>query len=272
MIKLEDEYTDIIKKAMIGTGISKKELCNLTNSNLDNVNQYLKGGNKDPVFKSFSELLNLNINALENHLKKKFIPPPIVANGLKQLNTKFKLSESESMFVNHFLINDLNNNAIIIDTGTDPDKTIKYIEDNQLSIKAIFVTHNHKDHILGLDKISKRFNSAHILTPPKVTYEKEYKYGLLSIYPYLTDGHSDDGTSYLVKGLEHSIIFVGDALFAHSQGGIYSSKKYKHAIKNNISKIFSLNENTIIAPGHGPLSTIKHEKKFNPFYANYFQK
>ena len=72
MIKLEDEYTDIIKKAMIGSGISKKELCNLTNSNLDSLNQYLKGEKKDPLFRSFSELLNLNINALENHLKKKF--------------------------------------------------------------------------------------------------------------------------------------------------------------------------------------------------------
>ena len=62
-------------------------------------------------------------------------------------------------------------------------------------------------------------------------------------------------------------MFVGDALFAHSQGGIYSREAYQKALTINRSNILSQFEDTILAPGHGPLTTVSHEKQNNPFYA-----
>ena len=63
-------------------------------------------------------------------------------------------------------------------------------------------------------------------------------------------------------------MFVGDALFAHSQGGIHSQENYQRALKINRSNILSQANETILAPGHGPLTTVAHEKNNNPFYAS----
>ena len=74
--------------------------------------------------------------------------------------------------------------------------------------------------------------------------------------------------SFKITGLAHTVMCVGDALFAHSQGGIYSRKDYQKALTINRSSILSQADDTILAPGHGPLTTVAHEKQNNPFYAS----
>ena len=92
-------------------------------------------------------------------------------------------------------------------------------------------------------------------------------FGSYEIEAYKTTGHTEDGMSFKVTGLSNNIMFVGDALFAHSQGGIYSREAYRNALTINRSNILSQSDDTIIAPGHGPLTTVSHEKQNNPFYA-----
>ena len=72
---------------------------------------------------------------------------------------------------------------------------------------------------------------------------------------------------FKITWLSHAIMFVGDALFAHSQGGIHGKKDYEKALVVNRSNILSQSDTTILAPGHGPLTTVAHEKLNNPFYA-----
>ena len=90
--------------------------------------------------------------------------------------------------------------------------------------------------------------------------------GGLTITARLTPGHSPGGTTYVVTGLEPGLAVVGDAMFAASMGGV-APEKYAAALKANRAHILSLPEDTVICPGHGPLTTVGLEAKHNPFYA-----
>jgi hydroxyacylglutathione hydrolase len=65
--------------------------------------------------------------------------------------------------------------------------------------------------------------------------------------------------------LPRPIAVVGDSIFAGSMGG--GNVSYKEAIKNNVEKILTLPDETIICPGHGPMTTVGEEKAHNPFFA-----
>ena len=71
--------------------------------------------------------------------------------------------------------------------------------------------------------------------------------------------------TYFVTGLAHPLAVVGDSIFAGSMGG--GNVSYKDAVSNNLNKILTLPDETIICPGHGPLTTVAEEKEHNPFFA-----
>ena len=81
----------------------------------------------------------------------------------------------------------------------------------------------------------------------------------------LTVRHSPGGITYIVRGLAHPVAVVGDAVFAGSMGG--GGISYEDALFTNKKEIFALPNDTIICPGHGPLTTVGEELKHNPFYA-----
>ena len=73
--------------------------------------------------------------------------------------------------------------------------------------------------------------------------------------------------SYLIDGLT-KIACVGDALFACSQGGVPAAL-YVKSLEINRSQLLSLPSDTVLCPGHGPLTTVAHERSWNPFYAGF---
>jgi glyoxylase-like metal-dependent hydrolase (beta-lactamase superfamily II) len=72
--------------------------------------------------------------------------------------------------------------------------------------------------------------------------------------------------TYVVTGLARPIAIVGDSLFAGSMGG--GNVSYQDALRNNREKILTLSDETIVCPGHGPLTTVGKEKRDNPFFAD----
>ena len=79
-------------------------------------------------------------------------------------------------------------------------------------------------------------------------------------------GHSPGGTSYVLHGLARPVGIVGDALFCRSRGGV-SQVHYTSALEVTRRQILSLPKETILCPGHGPMTTIGWELGRNPFYA-----
>jgi hydroxyacylglutathione hydrolase len=91
--------------------------------------------------------------------------------------------------------------------------------------------------------------------------------GRLHIETRDTAGHSAGGTTYHIHGLDTPLAIVGDALFAGSVGGIKSD--YREALKRIRDHILSGQDGTILAPGHGPLTTVAQEKTSNPFFPGF---
>ena len=71
----------------------------------------------------------------------------------------------------------------------------------------------------------------------------------------------------MINGLERPVAIVGDAIFAGSMGGGMVS--YDDALRTNKEKILSLSGDTILCPGHGPMTTISEEKTNNPFFPEF---
>ena len=89
--------------------------------------------------------------------------------------------------------------------------------------------------------------------------------GSLAIKTLFTFGHSPGMTTYFVTGLSWPLAVVGDSIFASSMGG--SPTHFADQYRNNRDKILTLPRDTVLACGHGPLSTLAQEKQHNPFFA-----
>src|SRR5207253_11036900 len=128
------------------------------------------------------------------------------------------------------------------------------------------------DHIADLPGLREE-TGANVFTPlgepvpgaEPIEERKQFRLGNLEIESRLTWGHSPGGMTYVVTGLARPIAIVRESLFAGSMGG--GNVSYRDALQNNLEKILTLGDETIICPGHGPMTTVGEEKEHNPFFA-----
>src|SRR5207302_10920823 len=156
--------------------------------------------------------------------------------------------------------------------GADCSAMLKRIEDEGVTLKLILLTHAHPDHVADLRRLRKATGAPVYISElepeegaQSIPEGKHFKIGTLAIEARLTSGHSPGGTTYFVTGLSRPIAVVGDSLFAGSMGG--GNVSYGDALRNNREKILMLPDETIVCPGHGPLTTVGKEKRENPFFA-----
>ena len=146
---------------------------------------------------------------------------------------------------------------------------------HKLDVQLILLTHAHPDHVADLPALREE-TGADVFTPARepvpgaepIDEGKKFRLGNLQIDTRLTWGHSPGGMTYVVTGLARPIAIVGDSLFAGSMGG--GNVSYRDALQNNLEKILTLPDETIICPGHGPMTTVAEEKQHNPFFAAKF--
>ena len=157
-------------------------------------------------------------------------------------------------------------------SGTTLHARIAKIRSAELTLRFIFLTHTHGDHIFDLDRLrddtlAPAFVSSREPLDGAESIEpgRQFSLGHLSIVPRLTWGHSRGGLTWVVKGLKHPLAIVGDALFAGSMGG--GMVNYEAALRTNREEIFTLPGETIVCPGHGPMTTVAEEREHNPFFA-----
>jgi hydroxyacylglutathione hydrolase len=268
-IPMEDLFEDIVGKAQRGLHVGDQELSQKAHLDQEEL-RLLKKGSGDPArISGLAEALGLGPKALTASYSKSWYPADVpIIEGVKQFNTPLI-----DMTVNAYLVWDPETReAAVFDTGADASELLAFVDSATLTVKYLFLTHTHQDHVADLGVIVKRTH-AEIFGPAlermpetKVVREgDQFRLGKLRIEAKLTNGHSPGGTSYVVHGLQTTVAIVGDSLFAGSMGG--APNDYQKALRNNAEKLLSLPEDTLICPGHGPLTTVKNEREHNPFFA-----
>ena len=271
MISIEDFLEDIVGKAMRGMGISIQQLANLADIPEIKIKELLRGKCDDSVVRSIAPHLQLDSVSLLISGKKSWRPKNVSLDGLKIFNSKW-----HDMMVNSFLVWDQSTGlAAAFDTGSDSKNLREEAKSRNLEIISIYLTHTHNDHIADLDRMIQNYPNADVYVSSSEPLDgailidcgHQFQIGNLSGTAYLTHGHSIGGLTYFINGLDRPVAIVGDALFAGSMGGGMVS--YQDALKTNRLHIFSLPDNTVVCPGHGPITSIKEEKEMNPFYPEF---
>ena len=274
MIELEDNVGDIVGKAQRGLGISDSELAKQSGADAEAIHKVRDGQFDDAAIRAIAPVLNLDANALVDLGQGKWKPDKLDNfDGLAQFNTSYG-----GMLVNAYLVWDpATKRAVAFDTGADCAGMLKLATKENLSIKLILLTHAHSDHLADLPRLREE-SGAEVFAPArepvpgadKIDEGKHFRLGKIDIEARLTWGHSPGGMTFVATGLARPIAVVGDSLFAGSMGG--GNVSYEEAVRNNLKKILTLPDETIICPGHGPMTSVGEEKRHNPFFAHKFRK
>lgn len=267
---LEDGAVDIVFKAQRGLKLDDAALSARAGVPLEAIRAFREaGGGDEAVVVALADALGLKAGALVALARGDYRPAPIrEIEGLRAFNTPF-----DDMTVNSYLVWDPETlEAAMFDTGADGQGMLDFAAGRGLSVKSIFLTHTHTDHIFDLDRLLEK-TGAHAWVGEREAMSgaesfavgRGFKIGWLTVETRSTCGHSKGGVTYFIKGLSKPVAVVGDAVFAGSMGGGMVS--YEEALRTNRAEILTLPDNTILCPGHGPLTTVGEQKTSNPFLA-----
>ena len=194
------------------------------------------------------------------------------------------------LFSNCYIVWDDNEKqGVIIDPGDDADIILKTVRELGIKIEYILATHGHFDHVGAVAPLKRELkveflahkddfffiedgeNAARrwgidIEQPPKpdrfIDDGDKIKIGGFDLEVIHTPGHSPGGISFLYN----QMVFGGDTLFQGSIGRTdFRKGSFEDLSKSIKTRLYTLPDNTIVYTGHGPITTIGDEKKYNAF-------
>ncbi len=198
-----------------------------------------------------------------------------------------------SMGVNSYLVIK-KQKAILIDVGLEPGVIIDYLENKEITLEAILLTHGHFDHIGGIDQVIEKFDvNIYIhqserawLNDPTLNGSSSFSFfkdvrssaepmllhgdSKLKVGDFIFDvihtpGHSPGGLTYKINNW----LFTGDTLFKESIGRTdLGEGNYQQLITSINEKLFKLDDDMIVLPGHGDESSLGYEKINNLYVSD----
>lgn len=268
-LPLEDNAGDVISKTMRGADLGDTALGRLAGVSPEAVQAARKNQGDDPTLRAIAPHLRLGTTALLALAHGQWHPRPVVfPDGFSMVTTSF-----DDMTVNAYVVWDpATRHAAVFDTGATAEPLLAVLRQHNLQLDFIFLTHTHRDHIADLVSLI-RATAAPVWASKREPIAggqsfdegQVFELGELRLRTLSTWGHSPGGSSYVVTGLAHPLAIVGDSLFASSMGG--GMESYPDAYRNNREKLLRLPAATVLACGHGPLTTVGEELAHNPFFA-----
>lgn len=187
--------------------------------------------------------------------------------------------------------------AVLIDPGDEVQALLSFVQEQDLSVRHILLTHAHVDHVTGVGSAKRALGAPVYLhrddlflyqhavesgalfgmrverQPPIDVYYapgQVITFGTLEARPYHTPGHCPGGVCLQIgaRGERGRDLFVGDTLFAGSIGRTdLPGGDYETLISSIRSVLFKFGDDAVVHPGHGPDTTIGRERRMNPFLA-----
>ena len=192
---------------------------------------------------------------------------------------KIDVKELGIYFVNCYLIREeQSKSCVVIDPGGHANKVLKYLEDNDLTLEAILLTHGHFDHVGAVKELHEKtlckvyLHTDDLMLPENFTsgslfYTHEYGEGDvlelagLTIKVMHTPGHTGGSVCLFVD----DVIFSGDTLFQGSCGRVDFPGGNPREMLQSLRRLASLQADYRVHPGHGESTTLEAEKRYNPY-------
>jgi glyoxylase-like metal-dependent hydrolase (beta-lactamase superfamily II) len=274
-MQLEDHLGDIIRKARSMSGVEAGAAAAAAGLSVAELTQLEETGvlaGRSPKLEPLARLVGLDPAKLAG-IAGGWLPavPDLAAwHELRVLTTA-----GEGLTVNCFLAwDEVTRDAALFDTGLEARPVLDCLTENNLVLRHIFITHSHWDHVEALPKIREAWPKARVHSGSRnAPVDQRNKnseivhLGGLRVTHRDTPGHAEDGVTYLIGNWQEDaphVAAAGDTIFAGSMGR--GNPDYGLARRAVREQILSLPPDTLICPGHGPLTTVGQEKEHNPFF------
>jgi glyoxylase-like metal-dependent hydrolase (beta-lactamase superfamily II) len=276
-IPLEDELGDVLEKAMSCAGLTPEGLSEKSgvpvSSILDAIDYRSELG--PGQCRSMAAALGLNEVGLCALASGKYpLPEP---EGLPFNVWPLRMTHGIGV-VNAYIVAEAESSrGLLFDAGPDAPALESAWPRAIRGVDAIFVTHVEAEHAGGLAWAKERFEAplAYIpagarAAPAAAMGEGEsVRVGALEVKAFRTPGHCAMHNCYLVRSVAvpsaRSLLISGDLVFAGSAGGPYHCQKQLRAHLRRVLE--AVPADTVVAPGHGPMTTAGNELRYNPFVA-----
>jgi hydroxyacylglutathione hydrolase len=274
-MNLEDHLGDIISKARAMSNVSESAAASAAGISEKELSALEESGNAGSLkinFAALGKAIGLNPQKLEA-IAKGWLPAKKDLSIWRELRT-FNTA-GDGLTVNCYLVwDEVQRDAALFDTGLEATPILNCITENQLTLRHIFITHSHWDHVEALPKIREAWPKAKVHTSSKnAPVDQRNKsseivhLGGLRVTHRETPGHAEDGVTYLIGNWQEDsphVAIVGDTIFAGSMGR--GNPDWNLARQKVREQILTLPPDTLLCPGHGPLTTVAEEREHNPFF------
>ena len=274
---LEDEFSDIVRKASRGLGVDVATLASRAGIERGELQAWIKGDGapNDGQAREIARVLRLDPGKLADSAAQRWEPHVDVPADVRHHPQNPHPSNGYIFFLED------GKTAALIDPAGDPNNLRRAVSQGPYALRYILITHKHLDHCDATADIAKQFPDAQIVMHKydvhaigalaskaiPVRDGDQLPFGEAAAIRMLhTPGHTDGSSCYLFR----STVFTGDTLFAGSVGGAFGDNStYQDILKSVTTKLFKLDEATVVMPGHGPPSTIGEERLHNPFFVGF---
>lgn len=190
---------------------------------------------------------------------------------------------------NCYVIETGGGSCLAVDIGGDSERFLTFLKSRNLTLTKILLTHGHFDHIGGVEAVRKATGAeafVHADDARMLQSEADSLYTLIQLGEFTpvseyiaveegfsitegdciirlisTPGHSEGSVCYVCG----NVMFTGDTLFCGSIGRTDFPGSNPLDMKNSLQKLYRMEQNFRIYPGHGESSTLENEKRTNPY-------
>ncbi|MBC5798482.1 MAG: MBL fold metallo-hydrolase [Candidatus Eremiobacteraeota bacterium] len=273
---LEDDFSDVLRKAKRGVEIDDEALGNATGLAPARISDWTRGDGipSDDEARALARVLRLDPGKFADAAAQRWHPDVALPEYVRHHPHDPHPSNGYLFFLQD------GKTAALIDPAGLPQTLMNAIAEGPYALRYILITHKHEDHCDATADVARAFPDAQIVMHRADAFAigplaakalpivdgDELPFGdAASIRMLHTPGHTDGSSSFLFR----STLFTGDTLFAGSVGGAAGDRSTYGDILDSVrTKFFALDDATVVMPGHGPPSTIGEERAHNPFFTS----